>query len=224
MSQPAWSSATRKRGVRGAHLLRTVDAVSFPAGAVSRLVGRGNRGCMAGRLRRPCHHRCRRARCTDARRPGAGSRLSAARIVVRADRAGRCPRRRVAGALAPVGCLARRFLEVVLLRALKWLPIGLVSGAIILVRQRAREIAAQLHESEVTRLQLDQQRVATELQVPAVSDRAAFPVQHARDHTSPVPDRPLAWPRDARRLHSLPGNPRCRKCARAKRRSDGRST
>jgi hypothetical protein len=55
--------------------------------------------------------------------------------------------------------------EVVLLRALRWLPIGLVSGAIILVRQRARETAARLHESEVTRLQLDQQRVATELQV-----------------------------------------------------------
>ena len=55
--------------------------------------------------------------------------------------------------------------EVVLLRALRWLPIGLVSGAIILVRHRARETAARLHESEVTRLQLDQQRVATELQV-----------------------------------------------------------
>jgi hypothetical protein len=55
--------------------------------------------------------------------------------------------------------------EVVLLRALRWLPIGLVSGAIILVRQRARETAARLHESAVTRLQLDQQRVATELQV-----------------------------------------------------------
>ena len=55
--------------------------------------------------------------------------------------------------------------EVVLLRALRWLPIGLVSGAIILVRQRARDTAARLHESEVTRLQLDQQRVATELQV-----------------------------------------------------------
>jgi LytS/YehU family sensor histidine kinase len=55
--------------------------------------------------------------------------------------------------------------EVVLLRALRWLPIGLVSGAIILVRQRARETAAQLHESAVTRLQLDRQRVATELQV-----------------------------------------------------------
>jgi signal transduction histidine kinase len=55
--------------------------------------------------------------------------------------------------------------EVVLLRAFRWLPIGLVSGAIILVRQRARETAARLHESEVTRLQLEQQRVATELQV-----------------------------------------------------------
>jgi signal transduction histidine kinase len=55
--------------------------------------------------------------------------------------------------------------EVVLLRALRWLPIGLVSGAIILVRQRARETAAQLRESEVSRLQLEQQRAATELQV-----------------------------------------------------------
>jgi LytS/YehU family sensor histidine kinase len=40
-----------------------------------------------------------------------------------------------------------------------------VSGAILVFRQRASEIGAQLHETEVTRLRLEQQRVALQLQI-----------------------------------------------------------
>ena len=56
-------------------------------------------------------------------------------------------------------------LQALLLRAFRWLPIGAGAGAILLFRQRASEIGAQLHESEVTRLRLEQQRVALQLQV-----------------------------------------------------------
>lgn len=56
-------------------------------------------------------------------------------------------------------------LQAVLPRAFRWVPIGAVSGAILVFRQRASEIGAQLHESEVTRLRLEQQRVALQLQI-----------------------------------------------------------
>jgi hypothetical protein len=55
--------------------------------------------------------------------------------------------------------------ETVLLRALRWLPLGVVAGAIVLHRQRTSEIAARLHDAEVARLQLEQQTAATQLQV-----------------------------------------------------------
>jgi len=56
-------------------------------------------------------------------------------------------------------------LKALLPRAFSWLPIGAVSGAILMFRQRASEIGAQLHESEVARLRLEQQRVALQLQI-----------------------------------------------------------
>jgi sensor histidine kinase YesM len=55
--------------------------------------------------------------------------------------------------------------EGLLPRAFRWLPIAAVSGAILIVRQRASDIGAQLHESEVTRLRLEQQRVELQLQI-----------------------------------------------------------
>jgi signal transduction histidine kinase len=50
-------------------------------------------------------------------------------------------------------------------RAWRWVPIGAVTGAIVMFRQRARELDARIHESDVTRLKLEQQRVETQLQV-----------------------------------------------------------
>jgi signal transduction histidine kinase len=53
----------------------------------------------------------------------------------------------------------------VLGRTWRWLPIGAVTGAIVLFRQRTRELDARIHESDVTRLTLEQQRVELQLQV-----------------------------------------------------------
>jgi LytS/YehU family sensor histidine kinase len=53
----------------------------------------------------------------------------------------------------------------VLGRTWRWVPIGAVTGAIILFRQRTRELDARIHESDVTRLTLEQQRVELQLQV-----------------------------------------------------------
>lgn len=50
-------------------------------------------------------------------------------------------------------------------RTWRWVPIGAVTGAIILFRQRTRELDARIHESDVTRLTLEQQRVELQLQV-----------------------------------------------------------
>jgi hypothetical protein len=50
-------------------------------------------------------------------------------------------------------------------RAARWLPIGGIAGAIVVYRQRAQSIAAQVHETEIARLQLERQRVAVQLQV-----------------------------------------------------------
>lgn len=56
-------------------------------------------------------------------------------------------------------------LATVVAHAWRWVPIGAVMAVILLVRHRAREIDARIHESDVTRLQLEQQRVETQLQV-----------------------------------------------------------
>jgi LytS/YehU family sensor histidine kinase len=50
-------------------------------------------------------------------------------------------------------------------RVLRWLPIGLVAGAILVARERTRDIAARLHALEVRRLQIEQQQTAVQLQV-----------------------------------------------------------
>ena len=56
-------------------------------------------------------------------------------------------------------------IEAVLPRAVRWLPIGAIAGAILVYRQRTQHIAAQLHETEVARLRLERQHVAVQLQV-----------------------------------------------------------
>jgi hypothetical protein len=53
----------------------------------------------------------------------------------------------------------------VLKQTWRWVPIGAVTGAILLFRQRIRELDARIHESDVTRLTLEQQRVELRLQV-----------------------------------------------------------
>ncbi len=50
-------------------------------------------------------------------------------------------------------------------RAIRWLPIGFFAGAIVVFRQRTLGTAAQLHETQVRRLQLEQQHVAIRLQL-----------------------------------------------------------
>ena len=53
----------------------------------------------------------------------------------------------------------------ILPRAMRWLPIGAVAGAVVLSRARTSVIATRLHESEVNRLQLDRQQLAVQLQL-----------------------------------------------------------
>jgi signal transduction histidine kinase len=50
-------------------------------------------------------------------------------------------------------------------RAWRWAPISAVMGGIVLFRQRTRELDARIHESDVTRLKLEQQRVEMQLQM-----------------------------------------------------------
>jgi sensor histidine kinase YesM len=56
-------------------------------------------------------------------------------------------------------------LATVLGESSRWVPIGAVTGAILLFRQRTRELDSRIHESEVTRLTLEQQRVELQLQL-----------------------------------------------------------
>lgn len=56
-------------------------------------------------------------------------------------------------------------LAAIATHAWRWVPIGAVMAVILVVRHRAREIDARIHETDVTRLQLEQQRVETQLQV-----------------------------------------------------------
>ena len=53
----------------------------------------------------------------------------------------------------------------ILPRAMRWLPIGAIAGAIMVSRARTSDIATRLHESEVNRLQLDRQQLAVQLQL-----------------------------------------------------------
>jgi hypothetical protein len=53
----------------------------------------------------------------------------------------------------------------ILPRAMRWLPLGAVAGAVMLSRARTSAIATRLHESEVNRLQLDRQQLAVQLQL-----------------------------------------------------------
>jgi signal transduction histidine kinase len=53
----------------------------------------------------------------------------------------------------------------VLQQSLRWLPIGAVTGAIVLFRQRTRELDLRIHETDVARLRVEQQRVELQLQL-----------------------------------------------------------
>jgi signal transduction histidine kinase len=53
----------------------------------------------------------------------------------------------------------------ILPRAVRWLPLGAISLAILTFRRRSNEIAAQLRAAEITRLQLDGERLAVQLQI-----------------------------------------------------------
>jgi hypothetical protein len=53
----------------------------------------------------------------------------------------------------------------ILPRALRWLPIGAVAGAVMLLRARNTDLATRLHESELSRLQLDRQQLAAQVQL-----------------------------------------------------------
>jgi LytS/YehU family sensor histidine kinase len=55
--------------------------------------------------------------------------------------------------------------EALLPRAVRWLPIGALAGAILVMRERMRRVDAELRDTELTRLRLEQQRVAVQLQV-----------------------------------------------------------
>jgi LytS/YehU family sensor histidine kinase len=56
-------------------------------------------------------------------------------------------------------------IATVLGQSWRWLPIGAVTGAIVLFRQRTRELDSRIHDSDVTRLMLEQQRVELQLQL-----------------------------------------------------------
>jgi signal transduction histidine kinase len=56
-------------------------------------------------------------------------------------------------------------LDAILPRAVRWLPLGAIAGVIFVSHERTTRIAARLHESDINRLQLEQQQVAVQLQV-----------------------------------------------------------
>ena len=56
-------------------------------------------------------------------------------------------------------------LEAILPRAMRWVPIGMVIALTLAVRQRASDLAARLHDTEINRLRLEQQQVEVQLQV-----------------------------------------------------------
>jgi hypothetical protein len=56
-------------------------------------------------------------------------------------------------------------LSTIVGRAWRWLPIGIVTAAIVTFRRRTQEIDARIHDADITRRQLEQQRVETQLQV-----------------------------------------------------------
>lgn len=53
----------------------------------------------------------------------------------------------------------------ILPRAIRWLPIGAVAGAVMLSRARTSYISTRLHDTEVNRLRLDRQQLAVQLQL-----------------------------------------------------------
>ena len=99
--------------------------------------------------------------------------------------AGRAPLRNAAARLAGLGIalLAGAYLgewlllwlqwgtrpaagvEAILPRAIRWVPIAAVGGLILTGRQRVRELSSRFHEIEVSRLQLDKEQVALQLQL-----------------------------------------------------------
>ena len=56
-------------------------------------------------------------------------------------------------------------LDAIAPRAMRWLPIGAVVAAVLLIRERTSDLTARLHDAEVTRLQLEQQQVEVRLQM-----------------------------------------------------------
>jgi signal transduction histidine kinase len=54
--------------------------------------------------------------------------------------------------------------EAILPRAFRWIPVASVGAAILVGRQRARELANRLHRAEIQRLQLEKQQTALQLQ------------------------------------------------------------
>ena len=55
--------------------------------------------------------------------------------------------------------------EAILPRAIRWVPIAAVGAVILTGRQRVRDLSSQLHEIEISRLQLDKEQVTLQLQL-----------------------------------------------------------
>jgi LytS/YehU family sensor histidine kinase len=99
--------------------------------------------------------------------------------------AGRAPLRHAAAKLAGLGMslLAGAYLgewlllwlqwgtwptagvEAILPRAFRWVPIAAVGAVILAGRQRALDLSSRLHQVEISRLQLDKEQVALQLQL-----------------------------------------------------------
>ena len=56
-------------------------------------------------------------------------------------------------------------IQALLPRALRWVPIAAIGAIILAGRERARQLSSRLHEIEISRLQLDQEQRALQLQL-----------------------------------------------------------
>ena len=79
---------------------------------------------------------------------------------------------------------------------------------------REEEAVARLHQEEMHRVEQDRELAEARLQVHAGADRAAFPLQHARQRAPPLPDRSRGARRRCSRTSALPRARCCRACAR----------
>ena len=121
--------------------------------------------CVAAELRRTRRRRRSNIARALAGGPNADSAHSPEAARVRRRPFRRRIRRGVGRALDAVGSWPTAHYTAILPRALRWLPIGAVAGAVMLLRARNTDLATRLHESELSRLQLDRQQLAAQVQL-----------------------------------------------------------